>query len=179
MVYRGDDVNPFAAPEMDLRSQAPLPGEGPMEYGGFFQRWISSIVDSLILMVIVFPISFVIGFAYGIVKVGMFGQGYVGDLSDILFRLAMQFLSFLVGLFYYALQESSDSRATPGKKMMGLAVVNLDGGKVTFGQAIGRYFGKLLSGVILGIGFLIQPFTEKRQALHDILASTLVVKVRR
>ncbi len=86
-----------------------------------------------------------------------------------LFKLAL-------GWLYYSLMESSQYEATVGKIALGIKVTDLSGGKIDFGRATGRYFGKILSGIILGIGFLMIAFTEKKQGLHDILAKTLVVK---
>ena len=50
---------------------------------------------------------------------------------------------------------------------------------IGFGRAVGRYFARFLSMLVLYIGYLMQPFTQKKQALHDILAGTLVVKQQR
>jgi uncharacterized RDD family membrane protein YckC len=85
-------------------------------------------------------------------------------------------ISTVISWLYYALMESSAKQATLGKMAIGIVVTDLDGHRISFGRATGRYFGKILSGLILGIGFLMAAFTEKKQALHDILASTLVVK---
>jgi uncharacterized RDD family membrane protein YckC len=52
----------------------------------------------------------------------------------------------------------------------------MEGNKISFGRATGRYFGKLLSAFILLIGYIMAGFTEKKQALHDIIAGTLVWK---
>ncbi|MDB5337072.1 MAG: domain containing protein, partial [Planctomycetaceae bacterium] len=78
---------------------------------------------------------------------------------------------------YFALQESSDAGATLGKRALGLRVTTLSGEKISFGQASGRFFGKILSFLSIGIGYFIQPFTERRQTLHDMMTSTVVVKV--
>jgi len=58
---------------------------------------------------------------------------------------------------------------------MGIKVTDLNGNRISIGQATGRYFGKILSALILYVGFLMAGFTEKKQALHDIMASCLVV----
>lgn len=76
---------------------------------------------------------------------------------------------------YYAFQESSTSQATLGKKAFNLRVYNMQGQRVSFGQATGRYFGKLLSGLILGIGFIMVAFTARKQGLHDMMAGTVVL----
>jgi uncharacterized RDD family membrane protein YckC len=71
--------------------------------------------------------------------------------------------------------ESSSSQATIGKMLMGIKVTDMDGKRITFGRASGRFFGKVLSKLILYIGFIMAAFTEKKQGLHDILAETLVL----
>ncbi|HRU62302.1 MAG TPA: RDD family protein, partial [Bacteroidia bacterium] len=58
---------------------------------------------------------------------------------------------------------------------LGLRVTDLNGERITFLRATGRYFGKIISGMILYIGFIMAAFTEKRQALHDLMAECLVV----
>ena len=77
---------------------------------------------------------------------------------------------------YFALMESSSKQATLGKMALGIRVTDVNGNRIGFGRATGRHFAKILSGLILGIGFLMAAFTEKKQALHDMIAGTLVVK---
>ena len=60
--------------------------------------------------------------------------------------------------------------------MLGLRVTDLNGNRIGFGKATGRYFGKILSGMICFIGFIMVAFTEQQQGLHDMLAGTLVVR---
>jgi uncharacterized RDD family membrane protein YckC len=57
---------------------------------------------------------------------------------------------------------------------LGLVVTDLDGQRISFGKASGRHFGKIISSLILCIGFIMAGFTERKQALHDIMAGTLV-----
>ena len=78
---------------------------------------------------------------------------------------------------YYAGLESSSMRATLGKKALGLQVTDLTGQQISFARATGRYFGKLLSALTLGLGYLMAAFTERKQTLHDIVASCLVTRV--
>jgi len=73
--------------------------------------------------------------------------------------------------------ESSARQATFGKAAMSLRVTDLTAQPLTFGHATGRYFSKIISGLIpLGIGFIMAGFTEKKQALHDMIAGTLVLR---
>ncbi|HEY6443946.1 MAG TPA: RDD family protein [Candidatus Acidoferrales bacterium] len=89
---------------------------------------------------------------------------------------ALLLLIELVSWLYFATFESSAWQATPGKKVLGLLVTDLEGKRLSFIRASGRYFGKILSRLILGLGFVMAGFTEKKQALHDMLAGCLVLK---
>ena len=71
---------------------------------------------------------------------------------------------------------SSSRQATLGKQALGLVVTDVQGRRISFGRATGRNLGKYISALTLLVGFLIQPFTARRQALYDLLAGTLVVK---
>ena len=53
------------------------------------------------------------------------------------------------------------------------------GQRLSFLHATGRYFAKFISAIILGIGFLMIAFTDRKRGLHDMIAGTLVIKVRR
>jgi uncharacterized RDD family membrane protein YckC len=89
-------------------------------------------------------------------------------------RLAL--LRIVLHWLYYSLLESSAWQATLGKKALGLEVTDLDGNRIGFGRATGRFFAKFISWIILLIGYIMAGFTEKKQALHDILAGTLVIR---
>jgi uncharacterized RDD family membrane protein YckC len=99
---------------------------------------------------------------------GLIIAAIVAYLSAILLIVIGQWL-------YYALMESSGRQATLGKLALGIVVTDLNGNKITFGRATGRYFGKILSGMIFAIGYIMAGFTERKQALHDIMAGCLVV----
>ncbi|MEO5694655.1 MAG: RDD family protein [Usitatibacter sp.] len=85
------------------------------------------------------------------------------------------FSSLAIGLAYYAGLHSSPLQATVGKMAFGIKVTDLLGKRISVGLAIGRYFATWLSLIILGIGFLMAAFTDKKRALHDILCKTLVI----
>ena len=89
---------------------------------------------------------------------------------------AAPFLGVSIAFLYFVVLESSEQQATWGKRLIGLRVTDLDGGRISFGRATARFFAKFVSYLTLFIGFLMQPFTKRKQALHDILAGTLVVK---
>ena len=89
----------------------------------------------------------------------------------ILITLAIQFV-------YFAYLESSEKQATVGKMVLGLKVTDLNGQRISFARAAGRFLGKFLSSMILGIGYIMAGFTEKKQGLHDMIAGTLVVRTK-
>jgi uncharacterized RDD family membrane protein YckC len=92
------------------------------------------------------------------------------------FGQAALLLSLLLDWLYFALLESSAGQATLGKSVLGLAVTNTRGERISFGRATGRYFAKFLSALILGVGFLMVGWTRRKQGLHDFIAGTLVVR---
>jgi uncharacterized RDD family membrane protein YckC len=95
--------------------------------------------------------------------------------------LVMLYLSLIFGRFiavwlYHAILESGPHQSTWGKRACGLKVTNMTGQRITFGHATGRYFSTFITNMTMGIGYLMVAFTDRRQALHDMIAGTLVVK---
>ena len=86
------------------------------------------------------------------------------------------FIRTVLNWLYYALLESSAWQATLGKKALGLEVTDMQGARISFGRATGRFFAKIISSIILCIGFIMIGFTEKKQGLHDMIAGTLVIR---
>ncbi len=140
-----------------------------MTYAGFWKRFLALIIDTVIVTV---------ARAILLTPFGGMGMGF-GPMMDKSRFTPFVALSGLVGLvltwLYFALMESSSKRATLGKMALGIEVADLAGNRISFERATGRYFAKILSGLILLIGYIMVAFTEKKQALHDILAGTLVV----
>lgn len=87
--------------------------------------------------------------------------------------------SYLFGILtswlYFAFMESSSNQATLGKMALGIKVVDSRGNRISFARATGRHFGKILSGLVLCIGYIIAGFTARKQALHDLMADCLVI----
>lgn len=120
-----------------------------MDYAGFWMRFIAFNIDFFVLWVVLL-IMYLVGF------------------DSYLFSLILTAL-------YYSLMNSSSTQATLGKMALGLIVTDTEGNRVTFLRALLRYFVSIISGFILLIGYLIQPFTERKQTLHDLIAGTLVL----
>lgn len=93
--------------------------------------------------------------------------------------IMISIISFSATWIYFAAFHSSKWQATLGKKIVGIKVVDMNGNRIRFGRATGRFFAKAFLSGILYIGYLIATFTEKKQALHDLIAGTMVVKVEK
>ncbi|HKE07258.1 MAG TPA: RDD family protein, partial [Candidatus Acidoferrum sp.] len=86
-------------------------------------------------------------------------------------------LAIIVRWLYFAYLESGEKQATWGKQVLGLYVTDLTGNPIGFGRASGRFFAKLISNLIpLAIGYIMAGFTERKQALHDMIAGCLVLR---
>jgi len=161
------------APVVEASIEAPtvLP-PGAAIHAGFWRRCAAMVIDGVLIGVV----SAVVQAIAGIGAMGAIGVG--GDIhAGALFgAMLVPFLIVFVGQWlYFALFESSAAQATPGKMAMGIKVVDDGARRIGFGRASGRYFGKIVSSLILNIGYLLAGWTERKQALHDMMASTLVV----
>jgi uncharacterized RDD family membrane protein YckC len=152
-------------------------------YAGFWLRVLAYLIDAVILGVFAVPIVIGAAMAMGIggilSRIPRDGDPFVNGPPPI-FLLFIWFCVLLgVGgtWLYNALLESSEWQGSAGKKALGLIVTDMAGRRVTFARASGRHFGKIVTSFIpLGIGYAMAGFTEKRQALHDMLASCLVLR---
>lgn len=140
-------------------------------HAGFWRRALAWLIDALILSP-VFALSYLAVAGSAAVPLAMRADGLVP------FRVLPWVWSawVLVPWLYYALCECSPWQATPGKLALGLRVTDEFGRRIGFGRATGRFFGKFLSGFILDIGYLLAGWTERRQALHDLMAGCCVVR---
>jgi uncharacterized RDD family membrane protein YckC len=96
--------------------------------------------------------------------------------SSMIDIFSVAVIQLVIYWLYFAIMESSHFQGTVGKIVLGMKVVDLQGNKISFLKATGRSFGKYLSSIILLIGYIMAAFTEKKQALHDMIAGCLVVK---
>ena len=133
-------------------------------YSGFWKRLAAFLIDSVIVGLVILIISATMGFSVGIGGVGGAGARVLG----LLIAVAAPWL-------YWAGMESSKHQATIGKMALGMAVTDQFNNRLSFLRASARYSGKLLSSMTLLIGFIMAGFTQRKQALHDMLAGSLVV----
>lgn len=149
----------------------PPPSAPAVRYGGFWVRFVAVVIDSLLVSVVTGPISMIIGIAIAT-------AGMAVRMPNTGVQIVSMISGFTIGVLgnwlYEALMMSSARQSTLGKMLFHLRVTDLAGNRIGFGQATGRHFAKYLSAMILFVGYLMAAFTERHQALHDLVAGTLV-----
>ncbi|MCU1342733.1 MAG: hypothetical protein JWN92_2156 [Candidatus Acidoferrum typicum] len=161
---------------------ASVPVPAPQRYAGFWLRFVAHLIDGIVLGIPFFVVVMVPIFLLGGLRL-LAHRGAVGPPDPVFVAAVILRLFFMMAVFvvaqwlYFAGMESSARQATFGKAAMSLRVTGLTGQHLTFGHATGRFFAKIISGLIpLGIGYFMAGFTEKKQALHDMIAGTLVLR---
>lgn len=135
-------------------------------YAGFWLRFAALFLDGIILSLISFPVAFIVGLLFGIS-----GAQESNAMIGIVYLML-----FAVSATYFTLMESSEKGATLGKRAVNIRVVDMQGNRISKGKAFARWVSHALSYITLYVGFLMQPFTAKKQALHDMVSGTVVVK---
>jgi uncharacterized RDD family membrane protein YckC len=146
-------------------------------YAGFWRRFWAYLLDALVLFVIsglayslIFIVSFGVLHRYNGISPLYIDNMYYGDMIGHVFGFVLPWL-------YYALMESSSKQATLGKMAFEIYVTDMEGKKISFARATARYFCMIfISGITLGIGYVMAGLTAKRQALHDKIAECLVLR---
>lgn len=134
---------------------------GLVRYAGFWIRAVAFVIDAIILTLVFLVIAFFLTTSYE----------ETGPA-----RTAAILQSFIT-ILYLAAFWGSPMQATPGQRFCGLQVVHEIGARrISFMRALGRALALLLSGLLLGIGYLMVAFTERKRGLHDMIAGTCVVK---
>ena len=138
-------------------------------YASFGERFIAYIIDTIIL-----TLGFwAVGFILVVIVLGIAGSS---DAAEITLGFTVAMMVIAAHWLYFALQESSPKQATFGKRAMKIVVADDQGQRLTFARATGRAFARLLSSMFFSIGYLLALFTARKQALHDLIASTVVLR---
>jgi anthranilate phosphoribosyltransferase len=158
---------------------APRMAHASLEYGGFWRRFGSYLIDRFLLGVLLLPL----GFAILLPRMASESVGWtdtdlpaeaINGLLGAVFLIA--FTGLLASWLYYALLQSSSRQASLGQMALGIRVTDLEGRRVSFARASGRYFATAITSFTLGIGYLVMLFTARKQTLHDLIAGTLVLR---
>ena len=151
-------------------------------YAGFWLRFVAHLLDGfitgIVLMAIVVPLILLTGLGAAIRGLHPDSPPDPAIIAAFASSIALIVVgSVLAGWLYNAYFESSEWQATVGKKVLNLIVTDLNGNRISFGRASGRFFSKIISGLIpFGIGYILAGFTERKQALHDMIAGCLVLR---
>lgn len=156
------------------------------DYAGFWKRLAAYIIDALVLWIPNTIISSLLG-ATKAAETYMQAKVAAGDDPQLILQAMDTYLhalgpallaQTLLTWVYFAFCESSAWQGTPGKLALGIRVTDIDGKRLSFLRATGRYFAKFISAMTLCIGFLMVAWTQRKQGLHDLIAQTLVLNGR-
>ncbi|MEW6468363.1 MAG: RDD family protein [Bacteroidota bacterium] len=163
-------------------------------YAGFWMRFAAYLIDSILLniitLIVLKPALALAGIRYPEADqerikelMEMLEEGVLlsqTEMIQMLLGVTLTEYFVVVGAtivaawLYFALMESSAKMGTLGKMALGLRVTDMEGNRISFLRATGRHFAKIVSGMTLLIGYIMAGFTEKKQALHDVMAGCLV-----
>ncbi|AND70546.1 hypothetical protein ATSB10_30920 [Dyella thiooxydans] len=185
-----DELNQATSATPPPFSAAPLPEQATTvaleDYAGFWKRFAAYIVDSLVLYIPNKLIMTAMGAEAAQEQLSNAIQGATGNAEAILHAYSQFYgaigpaslVTFVVAWLYFALCESSSWQATLGKMALSIRVTDLHGARISLPRALGRYPAKMLSAIILFFGFMMAGWTQRKQALHDMIAGTLVLNGR-
>ncbi|MGA0588251.1 RDD family protein [Dyella sp. KRB-257] len=184
-----EDVQRPASATPPPIAAAPLPPTVTMaleNYAGFWKRFLAYIIDALVLYIPNKLIMDAMGAGAAQARLGEAMQAAAGNIQAMLdaysrFYAEIGNATLVTGVLawlYFALCESSVWQGTLGKLALGIRVTDLHGARISLPRALGRYPAKFLSVFTLGFGFLMAGWTSRKQALHDMVASTLVLNGR-
>ncbi|MDQ3205712.1 MAG: RDD family protein [Pseudomonadota bacterium] len=175
--YEVVERSPYAAPRAEVGDGFEVVGGHEVVYAGFWKRGAAYVIDAFAVGVVVWILQLtVMGVFFGI------SAGAAGDPGAMLAGagltgvvVGMILVPLALQAVYYAGFHASSKQATLGKMAIGIKVADEDGERISFARGLGRFFAAILSALILCIGYLMAAFTDRSRALHDMIASTLVV----
>lgn len=153
-----------------------------VEYGGFWLRFLAYLIDGAVILigicVVAIPLVALTGLGAYLSRINPeedWNENGAWAIIVMIFLLATA--SLVITWLYHALMECSEWQATVGKKVLGLVVTDMEGRRVSFWRATGRHFAKIVTNMIpLLIGYIMAGFTDKKQALHDMIAGCLILR---
>lgn len=139
-----------------------------VKYAGFWIRWVANFIDGIVIGIPIFIVAFAIGFS-SIITSGAEDEKSTG------LNLMIRVVGAMIGWTYFILM-TNKYQATLGKMAVGIKVISDKSENLSLGQIMLREtVGKFLSIITLYIGYMMAGFTERKQALHDKFAGTLVI----
>ena len=146
-------------------------------YAGFWLRFMAYLLDTILLSLVLGPFMRLLFLRAGLVDPS---TGKFIAMEELTRRpaqvFAVEMIVFVVVGVYFSILESSPWQATLGKKAFGLIVTDRSGRRLSFGRSTARYFAKIASNFSFGVGYVMAGFTERKQALHDLVTDCLVLR---
>ena len=164
------------APPPPVWSDRPLVASDVAPPAGFWIRFVAYMIDGLVMLV---PTAILVGiFAAFVILTNESMDDEEPPALLVIAFIVLVAAMIVVNWLYEALMTSSPRGATLGKMALGLPIVRFDGTQLSFGRATARHFAKFMVTpmVPLAIGYIMAAFTNRKRALHDILADTLVIR---
>lgn len=158
-----------------MQSDVSIMGNDPIEkglitddtqFGGFWRRFAAVIIDFLAMLMPILLVS-------TLLRVSIF---FVTDIDLDVLNFIESIVTICMWWLYYSLFHSSSWQATLGKRALHLKVVDLDGHRISFARASGRFFAQYLSAFTFCIGYMMAGWTKRKRSLHDMIAKTYVIK---
>ncbi len=164
--------SPYAAPGTSSGAYSQAVQGGEVVYAGFWKRFAAYLIDYFVLLIPSWIIGAILGVGIG---AGLGATGTAGTAAEVTAQIISGLSGLVIALLYYGFFHASRGGATLGKMAIGIKVVRGNGERLTLGRSIGRYFATILSSLTLLIGYLMAAFTDRKQALHDLICDTVVV----
>lgn len=176
-------ASPYPGRPVGAQGMPPTPtmaaGQAMMvsPYGGFWIRVLAQLLDIVLVGLVIVPIGLVIAGSAMAAVVHLGPNPAPEQVLPIILPMFFILIPVILGIcwLYDAITTSSKMEGTVGKRIVSVRVTDLNGRRIGFGRASGRFFAKFLSQ-FLYIGYIMVAFTEKKQGLHDMIAGTLVMK---
>lgn len=160
-----------------------------MIFVGFWMRTLATLIDLIVINVLVYGIGHLGAEALGVgmsaqerealfasMRLGLAYTDQAALHQLAIYLLVLSLVSMVVVVVVDAILPATRLRSTPGKALLGVVMVDANGQPLGYGRAIGRHVAKSISALTFGIGFIMTAFTHEKQALHDMMLQTRVVK---
>jgi len=156
-----------------LFAEEPKTTQPSLRHAGFWIRFVASTVDFIVCLGLFF---LAIPLALMAVKLGENLAGAPTGQATPVLVVAIVGLPLSISGLYQTLFVGWSGQ-TPGKALLGLKIIQTSGAEMTYSRAFARWIGRVLSGLLLGLGFLMIAWTKNKQGLHDKIANTYVIRL--
>lgn len=173
----GVSVPAVAAAAAPVVASAPPTAAAPYSpYGGFWIRVAAYLLDNIIISAVTTPLVLIF-LLPSIIKISHAAETNQEPPLELFGAIFLVVPLIVAGQWLYeALLTSSSWQGTVGKRVLRLKVTDMAGNRISFGRATGRFFSKIVSRMLMYVGYIMVAFSERKQGLHDMIAGTLVMK---